>query len=79
MMIEDSSKLSRGQDLKIDLDQIRDRLSSKLIQQISLNPIGKLVGFKMVDGNQFGLVVELSTGQRHWFFENELSLFDENP
>ena len=72
-MINDSSKLSRGQRLKIEVNQLRDRLSSKLSRQINNDPYGKLVGFKMVDGNRFGLVLELSNGERSWFFEDELS------
>jgi hypothetical protein len=31
------------------------------------------VGYKMVDGNEFGLVVKLNNGEINWFFEKELS------
>ena len=41
------------------------------------NSIGKLIGYKMVDGNQFGLVIELEDGSSQWFFEEELSEIDE--
>ena len=67
-----AESLHKGQLLRIDLEKVKDRLPNKLIKQITSYPIGKLVGFKMVDGNSFGLVLELSNGMRGWFFENEL-------
>ncbi len=75
-MINDSTKLIKGQTLKIDLNQVGDRLPKKLYEEICKNPIGILVGFKMVDGNQFGLVLKLNNSQTHWFFEQELSEID---
>ena len=72
-MIKDSSKLVNGQRLKIDIDQVKDRLPIRLIKQINDDPYGILVGYKMVDGNQFGLALQLANDQRAWFFEHELS------
>ena len=70
--------LTKGQMLRINLEQVQDRLSKKIVEQVILNPFGKLVGYKMVDGNRFGLVLELSNGSTSWFFENELSeIIDE--
>ena len=40
---------------------------------IRKEPIVELVGYKMVDGNEFGLVVKLNNGEINWFFEKELS------
>ncbi|WP_320664584.1 DUF2862 domain-containing protein [Prochlorococcus sp. MIT 1223] len=76
-MIKDSSKLIKGQKLKVDLDSVEDRLSIKLINALQKDSVGRLVGYKMVDGNQFGLVVELNIGITQWFFEKELSEIDE--
>ncbi len=77
-MITDSSKLKEGQLLRVDLDKVKDRLPSKLLKRLSQNAIGKLVGYKMVDGNQFGLVLEFETCSSQWFFEDELSeIFQE--
>ena len=73
-MIEDSTKLTKGQTLKVEINEVKDRLSENLIEIIRKDPIVELVGYKMVDGNQFGLVVKLSDGQVNWFFEKELSL-----
>ena len=72
-MIEDSTKLQKGQQLKIDIIEVSDRLPRNILDIIRKQPIVELVGYKMVDGNQFGLVVKLSNGEISWFFENELS------
>ena len=72
-MIEDSTTLIKGQNLKIELEAVKDRLPSNVLEIIKREPNVKLVGYKMVDGNQFGLVVKLSNGEINWFFENELS------
>ena len=72
-MIKDSSKLEKGQTLKVEITEIEDRLSKNILKQIQDDPIVELVGYKMVDGNQFGLAVKLKNGDINWFFENELS------
>ncbi len=72
-MIINSSELKKGQRLKIDLNEVKDRLSKKVLIEIEKDPIAELIGYKMVDGNQFGLVVKLKNGAVNWFFENELS------
>ena len=72
-MIEDSTKLIKGQNLKIEVKEVNDRLPKNIIEIIKENPLVELVGYKMVDGNQFGLVVKLSNGEINWFFERELS------
>ena len=69
--------LVKGQKLKVELDAVKDRLPKKLLNQLTINPYGKLVGYKMVDGNEFGLVLELSNGNKSWFFERELSQASE--
>ena len=73
-MIEDSTKLIKGQTLKVEINEVKDRLPENIVEIIRKDPIVELVGYKMVDGNQFGLVVKLSDGQVNWFFEKELSL-----
>ena len=72
-MIEDSTKLTKGQTLKVEISEVKDRLSEKLVAIIRKDPVVELVGYKMVDGNQFGLVVRLNNGEINWFFEKELS------
>ena len=72
-MIEDSTKLKKGQSLKIEINEVKDRLPKNILEVIRREPIVELVGYKMVDGNQFGLVVKLSNGEINWFFEKELT------
>ena len=69
----DSQNLTKGQRLKVDLEQVKDRLPKNIFKQLTIDPTGKLVGYKMVDGNNFGLVLELTNGNKSWFFEHELS------
>ncbi len=71
-MIE-SQNLIEGQTLKVNLEKVRDRLPKNIFEQLTIDPCGKLVGYKMVDGNSFGLVLELTNGNKSWFFEDELS------
>ena len=72
-MIIDSTTLKKGQNLKVEINEVKDRLPKNILNSIQIHPIVELVGYKMVDGNQFGLVVKLSNGDVNWFFENELS------
>tara|TARA_Y100001968_G_scaffold223988_1_gene206629 strand:+ start:300 stop:527 length:228 start_codon:yes stop_codon:yes gene_type:complete len=72
-MISDSSTLQKGQNLRIEIDEVKDRLPKNILDIIRREPVVELVGYKMVDGNQFGLVVKLSNGEINWFFERELS------
>ena len=72
-MISDSSSLQKGQNLRIEINEVKDRLPQNILEIIRKEPIVELVGYKMVDGNQFGLVVKLTNGEINWFFEKELS------
>ena len=72
-MIRDSSTLQKGQNLKVEINEVQDRLPHNILEIIREEPLVELVGYKMVDGNQFGLVVKLMNGEINWFFEKELS------
>tara|TARA_Y100001968_G_C19132806_1_gene607571 strand:- start:447 stop:674 length:228 start_codon:yes stop_codon:yes gene_type:complete len=72
-MIIDSSTLQKGQFLRVEINEVKDRLPQNVIEIIRKDPIVELVGYKMVDGNEFGLVVKLNNGEINWFFEKELS------
>ena len=72
-MIRDSSTLQKGQLLRVEINEVKDRLPQNILEDIRKEPIVELVGYKMVDGNEFGLVVKLNNGEINWFFENELS------
>ena len=62
-----------GTKVKIDLDQVKDRIPSTLINVLSQDPRGKVLGYKMTDGTGIGVVLELSDGTASWFFDNEIS------
>ena len=72
-MIKDSSTLQKGQNLRVEINEVKDRLPQNILEIIRDEPVVELVGYKMVDGNQFGLVVKLTNGEINWFFEKELS------
>jgi len=72
-MIRDSSTLQKGQLLRVEINEVKDRLPLNILKDIRKEPIVELVGYKMVDGNEFGLVVKLNNGEINWFFEKELS------
>ena len=72
-MIRDSSTLQKGQNLRIEVNEVKDRLPQYILEIIRKDPVVELVGYKMVDGNEFGLVVKLKNGEINWFFEKELS------
>ena len=72
-MISDSSTLRKGQILRVEINEVKDRLPQNILELIRKDPVVELVGYKMVDGNQFGLVVKLRNGEINWFFENELT------
>ena len=72
-MITDSTTLQKGQKLLVEVSEVNDRLPKNVREVIKNDPIVELVGYKMVDGNEFGLVVKLNNGEINWFFEKELS------
>ena len=72
-MISDSSTLQKGAILRVEINEVKDRLPQNILEIIRKEPEVELVGYKMVDGNQFGLVVKLKNGEINWFFEKELS------
>ena len=72
-MIKDSSNLQKGQILRIEINEVKDRLPQNILELIKKEPTVELVGYKMVDGNEFGLVVKHTNGKINWFFEKELS------
>ena len=70
-----SDELLKGQKLHIDLNSVQDRLPEELMNKLRKEPTGVWMGgYKMVDGNEFGLILELSDGSFSWFFEKELSI-----
>ncbi len=61
-----------GSNVRVDLDRVKDRIPSTLARKLSENPRGKIVDYKMTDGQGIGLVLELSDGSTSWFFDEEI-------
>tara|TARA_Y100000589_G_scaffold332210_1_gene390273 strand:+ start:2342 stop:2566 length:225 start_codon:yes stop_codon:yes gene_type:complete len=61
-----------GSKVKINMNRVRDRLSSKLIKQISDEPKATIIGYKMSDGRSIGLIVKFQSGEQNWFFPEEI-------
>ncbi len=58
---------------KVKVRRLRDQMPAAVVSQIKQNPVGVVKGYKMVDGNGVGLVVEFASSKlTTWFFEDEL-------
>ena len=66
-----------GSKVKVNVDLSKDRLSTKTIYAIKQNSICSVKDFRLTDGKGVGVVVQLSNGEKEWFFENEIQLLDE--
>ncbi len=61
-----------GSEVEVDLRRMTDRISVELYKDISKNPIGKVIDYKMTDGMSIGVVIKFANGSEKWFFEEEL-------
>lgn len=61
-----------GQQVKVC--RLRDRIANDMVESIKKQPIGKVQGFKMVDGSGVGVVVGFDSGLKTWFFPDEIEL-----
>ena len=62
-----------GSRVKVDLDQVTDRIPVNLVKKLANDPKGKVLGYKMTDGSRIGLILELSDGSTSWFFDEEIT------
>ena len=69
------TSLSRiGSKIKINIERVRDRIPSDLIDQLSQDPRGTVIDYKMTDGRGgIGVVLKINDGSKQWFFEDEIS------
>ena len=72
-MAKPSSLTRIGSKIKINIERVRDRIPSDLIQQLTEDPRGTVMDYKMTDGRGIGLVLKLKDGSQNWFFEDEVS------
>ena len=62
-----------GSKVKINIDKVKDRLSTKLLEEISTNPKATIIDYKMTDGRSIGLILKFQSGEESWFFPEEIS------
>ncbi len=76
MSILDKTKI--GKSVRINLELSRDRITKEIIEDINVSSVGKIIDFRITDGQGIGVILQLSNGKEQWFFENEIDLLDEN-
>ena len=64
-------KVQIGTLVQVNLELSKDRLTKETIDAIKISPECKVSDFKITDGKGIGVVLKLSNGKEHWFFENE--------
>ncbi len=62
--------------MRIDPKKINDKVSNELIEVLSINSVGEVVGYKITDGTDIGLILKFSNGCTAWFFRNEINPID---
>ena len=62
-----------GSKVKINIDKVKDRLPTKLLEEISSNPKATIIDYKMTDGRSIGLILKFESGEESWFFPEEIS------
>jgi len=73
-MAKPTSLARIGSKIKINIERVRDRIPSYLINQLSEDPRGTVIDYKMTDGiGGIGVVIKMNDGSKHWFFEDEVS------
>ena len=76
MSILDKAKI--GNNVQVNLELSKDRLPKDIIEAINISSIAKINNFRITDGKGIGVILELSNGKEHWFFEDEIDLLDES-
>ena len=71
-------KVKIGNSVQVNLELSKDRLTKETIDAINVSSLGKISDFRITDGKGIGVVLKLSNGKEHWFFEDEIDLLDEN-
>ena len=71
-------KVKIGNSVQVNLELSKDRLTKETIDAINISSICKISDFRITDGKGIGVVLQLSNGKEHWFFEDEIDLLDEN-
>ena len=71
-------KVKVGSSVKVNLKLSKDRLNKEFIEDINISSYGTISDFRLTDGKGIGVILKLSNGKKHWFFENEIDILDKN-
>ncbi len=66
-----------GSKVFVDLDRVQDGISPILITLLKKDPYGKVLDYKLTDGQEIGFILELNNGSNSWFFSNEIKACEE--
>tara|TARA_B100000287_G_C20419444_1_gene696909 strand:- start:121 stop:507 length:387 start_codon:yes stop_codon:yes gene_type:complete len=70
--------LKVGSTVKVNPNSSFDRLSKTTIASINPSKDYIIRDFKITDGKGIGVIVELSNGEKEWFFDNEILVYDND-
>ena len=70
--------LKVGSTVKVNPTSSFDRLSKTTIASINPSKDYIIRDFKITDGKGIGVIVELSNGEKEWFFDNEIVVYDND-
>jgi Protein of unknown function (DUF2862) len=57
---------------KVKVIRLRDRVSPPVVKK--LGQVGTVLGYKVLDGNGVGVVVQFDDNFSTWFFEDEIKV-----
>tara|TARA_S200000501_G_scaffold188280_1_gene177117 strand:- start:108 stop:503 length:396 start_codon:yes stop_codon:yes gene_type:complete len=70
-------KVKIGNKVRVNLELSKDRLTKETIEAINNSSECTISDFKITDGMGIGVILNLSNGEKEWFFENEIQILDE--
>ena len=62
--------------MRIDPQKINDNVSDDLKEILSIDSVGEVIGYKINDGTDIGLIIKLNNGYNAWFFTDEINPVD---